>query len=111
MIKNIVITALLVLLMSYILPGVHVDDFWSALGVAIGLGFANILVKPLLSLFAFPLTVMTLGLFQFVINALVVLFVDWLVGDGFNVAGFWWAMLFSIVLSFLQTLVAKVIQS
>lgn len=104
MLKRLLITAVLVLIMSYVFPGIHVDDFWSALAVAIGLGVSNLVLKPLLTLFTLPLTLMTLGLFLFVINALVVLFVDWLVGDGFTVDGLGWALLFSIVLSFLQSL-------
>lgn len=111
MIKNLVITSLLVLVMSYIFPGIVVDDFWSALAVAICLGFANFFVKPVLTLLAFPLTIITLGLFQFAVNAAVVLLVDVIVGPGFEVHGFWWAVLFCIVLSFLQTFVSKVLES
>lgn len=83
---------------AYVLPGVHVDGPAAALVVAIVLAVVNIIVKPLLVLLTFPITVVTLGLFMFVINALMIMLTDWIV-PGFTVDGFWWALLFSLVVS------------
>lgn len=92
------LSGLAVLLTSYLLPGVEVKHFGYALLVAAGLSLANTFVKPLLILFTIPVTVFTLGLFLLVINAVIILLVDYFV-PGFDVDGFWWALAFSIVLS------------
>lgn len=84
--------------LSYLLPGVHIDSFSTALIVAIVLALLNTLLKPLLVLLTFPITIITLGLFLLVINALIIMLGSKLV-EGFKVDGFWWAMLFSILLS------------
>ena len=94
----------MVLSASYLLPGVHVESFLTALVVALVLGVVNILVKPLVFVLTLPLTLLTLGLFSFVINALMVVITEWLV-PGFQVDGFLWAMLFSLTVSVLSTLV------
>jgi putative membrane protein len=86
-----------------ILPGAHVDGFLIAVVVAAVLGILNVLVKPLLVLLTIPITIMTLGLFLLVINTLLILLADWLV-PGFDVDGFWWALLFSIILSLVNSL-------
>lgn len=75
-----------------------VSDWLAALIAAIVLGVANAFIRPLLVLLTLPVTILTLGLFIFVINALIVMLVDYLV-PGFEVAGFWWALLFSFVVS------------
>src|SRR5688500_11771990 len=92
-----------VLLTAYLLPGVHVDhygyDFLSALLIS----FANIIVKPILIILTIPITILTMGLFLLVINALIILLVDFLV-PGFTVDGFWWALAFSLILSIFNSL-------
>ncbi|WP_298138548.1 phage holin family protein [Flavobacterium sp.] len=103
---RILITSSLVMILSYVMKGVHVDEFTTALTVAIVLGLLNFFVKPILLLFTFPLTILTLGLFYFVVNAIIILLCDHFV-DGFDVNGFWNALLFSIVLSLSQSLVYK----
>ncbi|WP_298120870.1 phage holin family protein [Flavobacterium sp.] len=103
---RILITSSLVMILSYVMKGVHVDEFTTALTVAIVLGLLNFFVKPILLLFTFPLTILTLGLFYFVVNAIIILLCDYFV-DGFDVNGFWNALLFSIVLSLSQSLVYK----
>lgn len=92
------LTGLAVLLTAYLLPGVHVENYSYALLVAVVLSIANVLVKPILIIFTIPLTVLTLGLFLLVINALIILIVDYFV-PSFNVDGFWWALAFSLILS------------
>lgn len=95
---KILISAIAVILTSYLLPGVHVDSFLSALIVAGVLAILNALVKPILIILTIPVTIVTFGLFLFVINALIILIASSLI-SGFNVDGFWWALLFSIILS------------
>jgi len=94
-----------VMLTAYLLPGVHVSDYWAALLVAALVSFSNLFIRPLLILFTIPITVMTLGLFLLVINALLILAVDSLVKD-FYVDGFWWALGFSLILSVFNSLFA-----
>jgi putative membrane protein len=92
------LNGLAVVLTAWLLPGVSVDDYGTALIVALVLSVANIIVKPILILLTIPITVMTLGLFLLVINAIIILLADYLVDD-FFVDGFWWALLFSLILS------------
>ncbi|WP_395043959.1 phage holin family protein [Flavobacterium sp.] len=103
---RILITALLVMAIAYLMKGVVVDQFTTALIVAIVLALLNFFVKPILVLFTFPITIITLGLFLLVINAIIILLCDHFV-DGFNVSSFWTALFFSIVLSISQSLVYK----
>lgn len=95
---KIITSAFAVFLVAKILPGVSVDDFLSAVLVAIVLAFLNTIVKPLLTLLTLPITVFTLGLFLLAINAFIIFFAEDLV-NGFHVAGFWSALFFSLILS------------
>jgi putative membrane protein len=90
------INALALLALPYIVPSVQVDSFYTALVAALLLGLANTLIRPLLVLLTLPATVLTLGLFIFVINGLLFWFVASFV-KGFSVAGFWSAVLGAIV--------------
>ena len=90
--------ALAIGITAYILPGVHLDGVFAALVTAAILGFVNVVLRPVLFIFTLPLTILTLGLFTFVLNALMVLLAAAIV-QGFTVDGFWWAVLFSLVLS------------
>lgn len=100
---SILINGLAVFFTAYILPGVNVDSFVTAIIVAVVLGIVNFVIKPVLHLLTLPITILTLGLFTFVINALMILLVDYLV-DGFHVDNFWAALLFSLVLSVVSSL-------
>lgn len=97
-----VVSALIVMVADYLIPGVHVDDFITALAVALVLGIVNALIKPAILLLTLPVTMITFGLFVFVINALLVLLVSAVV-PGFKVDNFWWALAFSLVVSFFRT--------
>ncbi len=97
---HILINTLAVLVAAYILPGVKVDSFFTAVVVAIVLGIVNAILKPILVILTLPITIITLGLFYFVINAFLILLVSAIV-PGFKVHGFWWAIAFSLVLSIL----------
>jgi putative membrane protein len=92
-----------VVLLANILPGVHVDTFGIAVIVALVLSLLNFLVKPLLVILTLPVTIVTFGLFLLVINALIILMASGLV-SGFAVDGFWWALLFSLLLSLVQSI-------
>jgi len=106
LILRIISTSILVMVISYLMKGVVVDEFSTALTVAIVLGLLNFFVKPVLVLFTLPVTVFTLGFFLLVINAIIILLCDHFV-DGFDVNGFWTALYFSIILSLSQSLVYK----
>ncbi len=84
--------------LANVLSGIHIDTFWTAFVFALVLAILNIFVKPLLIILTLPVTILTLGLFLFVINALVILMASKFV-HGITVAGFWWALLFSLILS------------
>jgi putative membrane protein len=108
LIISLIVNTLAVFVTDYILPGVSIDNLTTTVVVAIVLGVLNTLIKPILVLLTLPINLVTLGLFTFVINALLVLFADWLI-PGFAVDGFLWALIFSLVLSivsaFLNSLV------
>jgi len=87
-----------VFIVARILPGITVDDYLSALMVAIALAFLNTIVKPVLTILTIPITIVTLGLFLLAINALIIIFAGKLV-NGFHVNSFFSALLFSLVLS------------
>ena len=91
-----------VFISAYVLPGVTVDSFTTALIVAVVLGIINAFLKPILMLLTLPITIVTLGLFTFIINAILVLLVARIV-PGFYVSGFIWALIFSLILSIVTT--------
>ena len=95
---RLLITAISAFLLSKILSGVHFDSFGSTIIFAILLGILKIFVKPILSILSLPITIITLGLFSFVINALMILLTDYFMSS-MAVDGFLWALLFSILIS------------
>ena len=102
------INAVALFALPYVFPWVTVDTFWTALLAALVLGLINTLIRPLLVLLTFPVTVVTLGLFIFVINGLLF----WWVGsfvDGFHVSGFWSGVFGAIVYSLISWLLASLL--
>lgn len=95
---SILLSTLAVIVTAYILPGVHVSNFLSALVAAVVLGIVNGFLLPLLLIITLPINILTLGLFTIVIIGLLVMLVSAIV-PGFTVDGFWWAVLFGIVLA------------
>ena len=93
------LNAIAVVIVAYILPGVHIQDFWQALVLAALLSLLNASVKPLLIFLTIPATILSLGLFLLVINALIIEIAAWILHPGFIVDSFWWALGFSILLS------------
>jgi putative membrane protein len=98
------LSGLAVLLTAYLLPGVDVKDFLYALLVTVVLSLANIIVRPILVLLTVPITIVTLGLFLLVINAIIIMIVDYFV-PGFQVDGFWWALAFSLILAIFNSII------
>lgn len=96
-------TAFIVVALAKFLPGSYIDDYFTGIWVAIVLGLINLFIKPLLVILTLPVTLITFGLFLLVINALLILLSSELV-SGFHVDGFWWALLFSVLLSFFQSI-------
>lgn len=108
LIIKIVVTAILVMLIAAFIPGIHVAGFTTALIVAVVLGLLNVFIKPILVVLTLPATLFTLGLFLLVINAVIILLCANIVG-GFRVDSFWTALLFSIILSVLQSIMYKLL--
>jgi putative membrane protein len=106
---QLVIVTLAVLISSYILPGVSIEgnNFLTAFVVAAVLSFLNAVVKPIMILLTIPVTIFTFGFFLLVINALMILLAAKIV-DGFHVEGFWYALLFSFILSFVTSILEGV---
>ena len=108
LIKTLIIAAAVVLT-SYFLPGVAVARFTTALMVALVLSVLNFFVKPILIILTLPITIITLGLFLFIINALIIVLAGKLV-TGFRVDSIWWALLFSLLLSFFTYILEIIIE-
>jgi putative membrane protein len=101
-IARILISAVVILFLGWLLPGVEVASSWKAVIAALVLSLINAFIRPVLIFLTLPATIVSLGLFLFVINALMVLLAArWV--DGFKVDGFWWALLFSFLLSILNS--------
>jgi len=109
LIFRILLTALAVVIIAQFLPGVQIANFTNAIIVAIVLGLLRVTVKPLLIIFTLPATILTLGLFLLVINAVIILLADYFV-SGFAVQGFWVALLFSLLLSLFQSFLYSVFE-
>lgn len=103
LILRILLSAVAVVILAKILPGVGVDSYTTAIIVAIVLSLLNFIVKPILIILTLPVTILTLGLFLLIINAIIILLADYFI-HGFQVNNIWWALLFSLLLSFLQSI-------
>jgi putative membrane protein len=103
-----IVNALALLALPYVIPSIQVAGFGTALLVAVVLGLINTLLRPLLILLTLPATLLTLGLFIFVINALLFQLAGYLV-DGFNVGGFWPALLGSLAYSLISWLLSAIL--
>lgn len=105
-----ILNAVALLIVAYILPGIAVASFGSALIAALVLGLLNTLVKPVLVVLTLPITIVTLGLFLLVLNALLF----WFVGSilkGFQVDGFGWALLGALIYSIVAGLLSGLLTS
>lgn len=100
------VSALAILATSYVLPGIQVESFFVALVLVVVLGLINAVLKPVIVLLTLPVNIVTLGLFTLVINGVLVLLASNIV-PGFHVASFWWAVLFSVVLTLISGFLRK----
>ncbi len=100
---RVLITALALMLCAYLIPGIAVENIYVALIAAVVLGLLNLVARPILVVLTFPITLLTLGLFIFVINAAIFWFTASFI-DGFEVAGFIPALVGSVVVSLVSTL-------
>lgn len=105
-----IVTSFAVLVASYVLSGVSVDSTLTAVFVAIVLGLLNSFIKPILIILTIPITIFTLGLFLLVINILIVKWASDIV-PGFTVNGWFWALLFSLIVSFVTSLLDGLIKT
>ena len=103
---RILVIAVNAFVLAYVLPGIEISDFLTAIIVAFVLALLDSLIKPLLILLTLPATFLTLGLFLFVINACIIL-IDAYFVHGFKVENFWYALLFSVLLSLANGFVLK----
>ncbi len=107
---RLVLNALLLMLTAYLIPGISVDSFGTAVIAALVIAIVNALVRPLVELLSLPVTILTLGLFTLVINAAMFGLAAWLT-PGFSVAGFgpafWGALLYSVLSWLLSAFVGK----
>jgi putative membrane protein len=107
LIIRLLITALVAFGLTYVVSGVHFNDFKTAIIFAIVLSVLNFFVKPIFKIIGFPITIITLGFFSLVINTIIILMADYFV-DGMKIDGFWWAFIFSIALSFISSILNSI---
>jgi putative membrane protein len=107
---NWVVNALALFIVSKIITGIRLQDFWSALMAVAVIGLVNTLIKPVLLFLTFPITILTLGLFTFVVNAFMLILASSLT-PGFKVDGFGTALVGSILLSLVSTLLHSLVRS
>ncbi len=104
---TLLVNAVAIFLAGYLLKGVEVKNFLHALIAALVISLLNFFVKPILEFFAFPVTFLTLGLFIWVINALILMLADWLL-SGLKIKSFWWALAFAIVIAIINVVIFKI---
>jgi putative membrane protein len=106
LILRLLVTAAVAFLLAQVLPGVHVDSYETAIWFAIVLGLLNVFLKPFIIILTLPLTIITFGLFLFVINTITVLMAsDWV--KGFKIDSFSWGLLFSLLLTLITSLLFR----
>jgi putative membrane protein len=104
---NWLLSAVALLVVSFLIPGFHVEGFKYALIAAVVIGLINATLGLLLKLITLPLTILTLGIFWWVVNALMLMLASSLLTPGFHVDGFLWAFLGAIVLSLVNVILRK----
>jgi len=110
MLLTFIISALAIAITAYLLPGIQIDSYITVGITALVLGLINGFIKPVLTLLTLPINILTLGLFSLVINALLILLASEIV-PGFEVSSFWWALIFSIVLSIITSALGSILKS
>ena len=106
LIIRLLVSAAITFILAQVLPGVHVDSYGTAIWFAIVLGLLNVFLRPLLIILTLPLTLITFGLFLFIINTITVLLAsDWV--KGFQIDSFGWGLLFSLLLTIITSLLFR----
>lgn len=105
---KLLITSLTIIIAAYFIPGVKIAGFWTAVIVALVLGIVNAVIKPIIMFFTLPLSILTLGLFTFVVNGLMVLLVAYLV-PSFQVNSFMTAVIFSVAVTIINWVLTKLV--
>ena len=105
---KLLLTTIPALVASYFLNGVHIDSVFTAFMVAAVLGLLNAFIKPILILLTLPITIITLGLFLIIINMLIIKWAADLV-PGFEIDGWWAALLFSLIVSLVNSLLESMV--
>jgi len=96
-------------LAGYFHESFQLTGFWAALQASILLSILNVLVRPLLILFTLPVTILSMGLFLFVINAITLELTDYLMGEAFEIQGFGMALFFAVMMSLVNIIIHKTI--
>ena len=109
-ILKLILTAVAVFAISGLLNGVTVTNLNAALTVAIVLGLLKVFIRPIIIFLTFPITIVTLGLFLFIINTILILITDYFV-DGLQIEGFWIALIFSLLLSGSQSVLYSLLNN
>lgn len=102
---NLLVSALVVFVLANVMPGVAISGYGSAIIVAVVIGLLNAIVRPILGILSLPINILTLGLFSFVITAVIILLASAIMGNSFHVDGFWYALLFGVVLGIVNSVV------
>lgn len=103
------ITGIVIAVAAYIVPGVHVAGFGWAIITGLVIGFVNAFIGGILRLFTFPINWLTFGLISFIITVLMIMLSDNIMGNKFNIDGFWTAALFAIVVAILEIIMDKML--
>ena len=106
---KLLLTALAVIVLGYLLPGISVTSFVTALVVAVVIALLRLIVKPILIILTLPITIITFGIFLLFINAIIIMLAGYFV-SGFVVDGIWWALIFSLLLSLFQSILFALIK-
>lgn len=106
---KLLLTALAVIILGYLLPGISVTSFITALVVAVVIALLRLIVKPILIILTLPITIITFGIFLLFINAIIIMLAGYFV-SGFVVDGIWWALIFSLLLSLFQSILFALIK-
>ena len=104
---RILISAISIIIVAYLIQGVHLIGFSAAFMLALVLAFLNAFLKPILLILTIPITLLSFGLFLFVLNAVIIQIADYIL-DGFRIDNFWYALLFSIILSIVNSILEAI---
>ena len=107
---SIILNAVAIIAVAELFDAVKIEHFGYALIAAFILSILNVIVKPIILIFTLPITIFTLGLFLFVINAITLMLAQWMMGDTFIIDGFGWAMLAALSIALLNTLLERLVK-